>query len=54
MDHKILKDHEIATMVNELTAVAKKYCHAQCMREQLRAVVLRHLEFLPEPKKYKR
>lgn len=53
MGHKILKDHEIAIMVNELTKVAKERGHAQCCREAIRAVVLKHLEFLPEPKKYR-
>lgn len=39
-----LKDHEIARMVNKLTQVAKDYCHAQCLRGQLRKVVLNYLK----------
>ena len=49
---KDLKDHEIALMINEVTAAAKEYGHAQCCREKIREVVLRHLEFLPNAKKY--
>jgi len=39
-----LKDHQIAQMVNELTEVAQKFGYAQCVREKLRTVVLKHLK----------
>ncbi len=41
---KDLMDHEIAVMINELTSTAEAYCHAQCMRGELRRVLVKHLE----------
>ncbi len=41
---KDLMDHEIATMINELTSTAQDYCHAQCLRGELRKVIVKHLE----------
>jgi hypothetical protein len=35
-----MKDHEIAQLVNRLTAVAVKYAETQQLREQIKKVVL--------------
>lgn len=51
--HKQLKDNEIAAMVNDLTKTAKEYGQTQQCREHIRTVVLKHLNFLPNAKKYK-
>lgn len=50
---KDLMDHELATLVNELTATADDYCHAQCLRGQIRTVLFKYLHFLPNAKKYR-
>lgn len=52
--HKQLNDHEIALLVNDLTATAREYGQYGCCREKIREVVLKHLEFLPKPKQYKK
>lgn len=43
-----LKDHQIAQMINELTEAAREFGQAQCVREKLRTVVLKHLKPLKQ------
>lgn len=40
----VLKDHQIAELVNELTVVAKEYANTQQLRERISGTVLRALK----------
>ncbi len=42
--NKQLKDHEVALMINELTASVPKYAHAQCLRGEIHRIVLKYLK----------
>ncbi len=41
---KLLKDHEIAQLVNALTQVARDYHHTQQLREQISKLVNKALK----------
>ena len=44
-----LKDHEIAALVNELTAVAKQFGHTQQLRARIYKALLPTLEKINTP-----
>jgi protein associated with RNAse G/E len=41
---KVMKDHEIRELVNEVTEVAKEYANTQQLRERISMAVKEHLE----------
>lgn len=45
-----MKDHEIAQVVNQLTAIGKTYGHTQQLRDRIAAVVVPLLKPKEEPK----
>ncbi len=40
---KDLMDHELNKLINELTSTAQDYCHAKCLRGELKKVLFKHL-----------